>query len=106
MGNVSLMPMRIWLGGRPTEVAGIASVATRKEHRRQGVAKRLMRHVLAIVDEWKMPAVLFTDLPNVYEGLGFHSIEQTSIDHDVSAGQCHRIDHRIFLDMELIIECL
>jgi hypothetical protein len=36
----------------------------------------------------------------------FHSIEQTSIEHDVSAGQCHRIDHRIFLDMELIIECL
>jgi len=76
-GNVSLMPLRIWLGGRPTEVAGIASVATRKEHRRKGIAKRLMQHVLAIVDDWNMPAVLFTDLPNVYEGLGFHSIEQT-----------------------------
>lgn len=77
LGNVALMPLRIWLGGRPTEVAGIASVATRKEHRRKGVARHLMQHALAIVDEWNMPAVLFTDLPKVYEGLGFQTIEQT-----------------------------
>ncbi len=77
LGNVSLVPLRIWLSGQPTEVAGIASVGTRKEHRRKGVAQHLMRHALAIVDEWKMPAVLFTDLPKLYEGLGFHSIEQT-----------------------------
>ncbi|NQT17566.1 MAG: GNAT family N-acetyltransferase, partial [Planctomycetes bacterium] len=77
LGNVSLVPLRIWLGGQPTEVAGIASVGTRKEHRRKGVAQHLMRHALAIVDEWKMPAILFTDLPKLYEDLGFHSIEQT-----------------------------
>ena len=77
LGSVSLMPVGIWLGGQAVEVVGIASVATRKEHRRKGVARHLMRHGLGIVDERSAPAVLLTDLPAVYEGLGFKAVKQT-----------------------------
>jgi len=77
LGNVSLMPVRIWMAGRPVRVVGIASVATRKEHRRKGVARRLLQHALSIVDQQRAPAVLLTGLPAVYQGLGFETIGQT-----------------------------
>jgi predicted acetyltransferase len=77
LGNVSLMPARIWLGAEPLKVVGVASVATRKPYRRKGVAKRLLQHTLQMVDDEEAPAVLFTDLPAVYEGRGFRRIGQT-----------------------------
>jgi GNAT superfamily N-acetyltransferase len=80
LGNVSLMPLRIWLGRRPVDVVGIASVATDSEHRRQGVAGRLLRHCLAMVDRERLPAVLFTGQPAVYSGLGFTGIPQTYLE--------------------------
>jgi predicted acetyltransferase len=77
LGNVSLMPVRIWLGGQTIEVVGVASVATREAYRKRGIAKHIMQHCLAIVDQQRLPAVLFTGLPNVYKGLGFQAIHQT-----------------------------
>ena len=76
LGNVSLAPMRVWLDGRSTELVGIAWVATREDYRRQGVAKRLLRHALEVVDERGLPSVLFTGLPGVYEPLGFETVPQ------------------------------
>ena len=76
LGNVSLAPMRVWLDGRLTELAGIAWVATREQYRRQGVANRLLRHVLEVVDAEGLPSALGTGLPGVYEPLGFEVVEQ------------------------------
>jgi predicted acetyltransferase len=76
LGNVSLAPMQVWLDGRAVPLVGIAWVATRKEHRRQGIAKRLLRHALEVVDAQGLPAVLFTGLPGVYQPLGFEIVEQ------------------------------
>lgn len=76
IGNVSLMPMRIWLEGRPVKIVGVASVATRKPYRRRGVARRVLQHALEIIEVQKAPAVLFTGLPAVYEGFGFQAVEQ------------------------------
>lgn len=76
VGNVSLMPVRIWLDGRPVEVVGVASVATAPQYRRQGVARHLLRHCLAVVDQKRLPAVLFTSQPEVYVGARFVSIPQ------------------------------
>ncbi len=77
VGSVSLVPMRIWLAGQAMEVVGIASVATRSEYRRQGIAGHLLRHALRIVEERRAPAVLFTGLPGIYQRRGFKRIEQT-----------------------------
>jgi len=77
LGNVSLFPMRIWLEGRVVETVGIASVATQKKYRRQGVARYLMEHCLKRVDRQEKACVLFTDLPAVYESLGFRTVRQS-----------------------------
>ncbi|MFH1923209.1 MAG: GNAT family N-acetyltransferase [Planctomycetota bacterium] len=99
LGNVSLVPVKMWLGGRRADVVGIASVATRREHRRKGIARHLMRYALGIVDEQLAPAVLFTDLPKLYEGLGFQRIEQTypaasvrEMDFTTSGFACELVD--------------
>ena len=76
LGNVSLMPMRIWLEGRITQTVGIASVATPKRYRRMGVAKHLMGHCLGVIDRQKMPAVLLTNLPGMYQWAGFEAVDQ------------------------------
>ena len=76
LGNVSLAPMQVRLDGRSTELVGIAWVATREEYRRQGVANRLLRHALEVLDERGLPSVLFTGLPGVYEPLGFVAVPQ------------------------------
>ena len=76
VGNVSLMPMRIWLEGRVTDVVGIASVATAPQCRRQGVAGHLLRYALSLVDPQQIPCVLLTGLPEVYQGVGFRAVAQ------------------------------
>jgi GNAT superfamily N-acetyltransferase len=80
VGNVSLMPIRIRLGGRTVEVMGVASVATPEPFRGQGVATRLLRHCLDIVDRKRLPAVLFTGMPRFYEKMGFKAIQQTYLE--------------------------
>ena len=77
LGNVSLVPMRIRLEGRVREVVGIASVATPMRYRRMGIATHLLGHCLRIVDGQSRPAVLFTDLPAMYERVEFQVIPQS-----------------------------
>jgi predicted acetyltransferase len=76
VGNVSLMPMRIWLDGRVTEVMGVASVATAPQYRRQGVASDMLRRALGLVDPQDVPCVLLTGLPEVYQRVGFQVVPQ------------------------------
>jgi len=76
LGNVSLMPMRIWLDGRVTRIVGIASVATAPQCRRQGVASYLLHYALSLIDPQPTPCVLLTGLPGVYEGVGFREVVQ------------------------------
>lgn len=88
VGNVSLMPLRIWLDGNPAEVVGVASVATVPQYRRQGVARHLLQHCLEVVDQKRLPAVLFTSQPEVYAGAGFVSIPQKYSEWRLPDWQC------------------
>lgn len=76
LGNVSLVPMRVWVNARPVEVVGVGSVATAPQYRRRGVARYLLSHCLGVVDQQRLPAVLFTGQPEVYVGSGFTPIPQ------------------------------
>ncbi len=78
--NVSLMPMRIWLNAQPVELVGVASVATAPAYRRQGAARYLLRHCLGLIDQSRLPAVLFTSQPEVYAGAGFLSVPQKYVE--------------------------
>lgn len=76
VANVALIDMQVWWGGRVLDLAGVASVATVPRFRRRGYARRLMDHAMQVVDDKRIPAVLFTDVPAVYTGHGFHVIDQ------------------------------
>ena len=76
LGNAALVPMRIWLGGRPADVVGVGAVATATPYQRKGVARYLMKHCAEILDRQEVPSVLFTELPAVYEEAGFRIIPQ------------------------------
>jgi len=76
LGNAALVPMRIWLGGRPADIVGVGAVATATHYQRKGVARHLIRHCAEILDRQQMPSALFTDLSVVYEDAGFRTIPQ------------------------------
>lgn len=76
LGNVSLMPINIFLAGEKTTVIGIASVVTVEKYRNMGVVKYLLKHCLDITDCENNPCVLFTDAPVVYQNLGFEPVKQ------------------------------
>ena len=76
LGNVSVFSLRIWHQGEELPLAGIASVATPLEHRRKGIARYLMNHVLEILDRERRFAVLFTSLPEAYSRHGFQPVPQ------------------------------
>jgi predicted acetyltransferase len=76
LGNVGLIRLKVWLGGRITEIIGVGAVATVPQYRRMGVAKHLMTHCMKTVDEQQLPAALYTELPIVYEEHGFKTTPQ------------------------------
>jgi len=76
LGNVTLLPMSVWLKGEVVDVVGIAAVATLEAYREMGVARYLMKYCLEQIDKEQKASVLFTEKPAIYEGLGFKRIEQ------------------------------
>lgn len=85
LGSAALVPMRIWLDGGTRDVVGLASVATEPQYRGLGIARRLVEHCLEITDRQGLACVLFTSLPRVYQGSGFHAIRQDYL--GAAAGQ-------------------
>jgi predicted acetyltransferase len=50
--KLAVIPMRIWLNGRPVRMGGVAGVASWPEYRRQGLVRQLILHALgAMRDE-------------------------------------------------------
>ena len=76
LGNVTLVPLGVWLGGQVVRLTGVSAVATMPPYRRQGVARYLLEHCLRDVDQRGEPAALHTDRSIVYEGVGFRTVEQ------------------------------
>jgi len=76
VGHVARMDIPVWIGGRVTTVAGVASVATPARWRRRGIAGKLLTELMKDVDRDAAPAALFTGVPRVYEGCGFRVVPQ------------------------------
>lgn len=103
VGSAALMPVRVWLGGRTVELAGVASVATAPEHRRQGIARRLLERILQSVDDRALPSVLFTGVPDVYRSLGFQPTAQhyRAARTSLAAFRCEGFDEQICAELDL-----
>ena len=76
IGNVGLFALKIWYQGKETDLIGVGAVATMPQFRKQGVARLLMNHCMDEIDRLNLPAILFTELPVVYEKHGFDIIAQ------------------------------
>ncbi|MHC4873002.1 MAG: GNAT family N-acetyltransferase [Planctomycetota bacterium] len=76
-GNVSIIGMKIWFNGELHDIYGIGSVATPEKFRKNGIAKYLMNHAMSEIDKTGFPAVLYTDLPMVYESHNFKTVLQS-----------------------------
>lgn len=75
VSHAALVHMRIWWHGQTVPVCGVASVFTMPSWRQQGLATRLLSAALESVEP-DTPAVLFTSMPAVYEGIGFEAAAQ------------------------------
>ncbi|MFQ5513020.1 MAG: GNAT family N-acetyltransferase [Myxococcota bacterium] len=74
---VQLCFKRIALRGETIPIAGIGSVGTAPEARRQGLATRLLEYALErIADSGAALVLLFTGLHGFYGRLGFHPLPQ------------------------------
>ena len=102
VGSAALMPVRVWLGGQAIELAGVASVATAPERRRQGIARRLLERVLRSVDEQALPSVLFTGMPDVYRSLGFQPTTQhyRAARASLAAFRCEHFDEQVCTELD------
>ncbi len=68
IGSVSTLEMTFGRGG----VTGISNVAIQPERRGQGLAQRMLEHVLDQVG----PACLFANQPDLYQRLGFKVVDE------------------------------
>lgn len=76
LGNAGLYPVSIWYDGIPLELVGLGAVATVPEYRRQGVAKRLLKYCMEVIDKQQKPSMLFTEEPKVYQNHGYEILAQ------------------------------
>lgn len=74
VAHVGVLAHPMWLGGRLRTIAGIHAVCTRRDRRRQGLARRLLQEALAWADARYPAAKLHTDLPEVYAPHGFRPL--------------------------------
>lgn len=65
------------IGGRPVPTAGVAGVAVAPEYRGRGLARRVLRHLLARArDRGAAIATLFRTSPALYRSLGFENVAE------------------------------
>ena len=83
VGNISTVKFTLRSGSGFQETCGFASVATVPHCRGKGVAGFLIKIVLQKTDLENLPSILFTSLPQVYEGSGFKLIPQNLLQTDV-----------------------
>jgi predicted acetyltransferase len=78
VGALGLYESAQWFGGKPVSSAGVACVATRISHRRQGHGRRLMEGVLGEMHERQIAlSSLYPSSDGFYEQLGYgHSGER------------------------------
>ena len=76
LGHVGLVPLKIYWKGRVAEILGVGAVATPPQHRRKGIINYLLQHCMQVIDQQRLPAFLFTELPLVYEKHGFKIMPQ------------------------------
>ncbi|KFM99495.1 GNAT family N-acetyltransferase [Bacillus clarus] len=76
IANVSKFHLPLIINGEKVHAAGIQSVMTHPNYRRQGLMKQLFSKMLEEIDEEYECTMLFTEKPELYEVFGFEILKE------------------------------
>ncbi|WP_179123143.1 GNAT family N-acetyltransferase [Ferroacidibacillus organovorans] len=89
IANVSRFDLPLLIEGKPVSAAGIQSVMTHPDYRRQGLMKNLLEIMLQDIDLNTQVSLLFTEKPELYIPFGFRILPETCfITRYEHSGQC------------------
>ncbi|WP_459503187.1 GNAT family N-acetyltransferase [Bacillus sp. C1] len=111
IANVSMFSLPMFINGEQVHAAGIQSVMTHPEYRRQGLMKQIFSKVLHEIDTEYECAILFTEKPELYEMFGFRVIQEylmtLSYDNNSSdSSSLRKLDFYNEKDIQLIKEIM
>ncbi|MDA1758650.1 GNAT family N-acetyltransferase [Bacillus cereus] len=76
IANVAAFSLPLLINGEKINAAGIQSVMTHPNHRRQGLMKQLFSKMIEEIDEQYECALLFTENPELYKPFGFQIVQE------------------------------
>lgn len=76
IANVAAFSLPLLINGEKINAAGIQSVMTHPNHRRQGLMKQLFSKMIEEIDEQCECALLFTENPELYKPFGFQIVQE------------------------------
>lgn len=74
ISHVGVLPLPLFIEGRPVRAYGIHAVCTHPDHRRRGHFRRLLTRALQACDGG--PILLYTDQPHLYVPFGFRLVQE------------------------------
>lgn len=76
ISHVGLLDYPMLINGQRVKAAGLHAICTREDYREQGLSSELILEALAFADERYDLVILFTEIPEFYEKLSFHTIKE------------------------------
>ncbi|MFC9446723.1 GNAT family N-acetyltransferase [Bacillus cereus] len=76
IANVAAFSLPLLINGEKINAAGIQSVMTHPNHRRQGLMEQLFSKMIEEIDEQYECALLFTENPELYKPFGFQIVQE------------------------------
>ncbi|MGH0944188.1 GNAT family N-acetyltransferase [Bacillus mycoides] len=76
IANVAVFSLPLLINGKKINAAGIQSVMTHPDFRRQGLMTQLLNKMLEEIDKQCECAFLFTETPELYKSFGFQVVQE------------------------------
>lgn len=77
VSHVGLLDYPIFIEGQNYRAAALHAICTKDTHRGKGLASELIQEALAWAKDFYEFVVLFSEIPNFYEKLSFHYIQES-----------------------------
>jgi predicted acetyltransferase len=102
VANVSVIRREIYLEGKIVPIGGIGSVVTHPDYRRRSYAKILMQEWLRNMQEENIYiSVLLTEIPWIYESLGWKIVPQGYLVVELSGQKAAKVDSNISVTKDI-----
>ncbi|CUB13354.1 hypothetical protein BN2127_JRS1_04854 [Bacillus cereus] len=110
IANVAAFSLPLIINGERINAAGVQSVMTHPNFRRQGLMTELMRKMIGEIDKQCECALLFTENPELYTSFGFKVVQEYLMtipyDNNNNNSLLRKLDYYIEEDRQLIHETI